>query len=114
MNQLITYEIIDSKLHKVKLLDQDVVSEEIEAIVSDFDLIISEKTTLSTKKGSVHWHIKKQDETGVLEITYWPKKSRLWIDIHNNRRKEWNLGVIEPMANRFSQEFGGRVENISK
>lgn len=95
-------------------MDQDVISEEIEAIVTDFDLVISEKTTLSTKKGSVHWHIKKQDETGVLEITYWPKKARLWIDIHNNRRKTWNLGVIEPMADRFSQEFGGRVENISK
>lgn len=111
---MLTYEIKESQLDRIKPLDEDMVSEEIEGIISEFELLISKKTTLNTKKGSVHWHVKKPNEKGVLEITYWPKKARLWIDIHNNRQKDWNLAIIKPIADRFTKEFGGRVERVSE
>lgn len=107
---MLTYNVVSDKLNEVKPLDEEMVCSEIERITADFGLVVTERTTLSTKKGSYHWHLKKEKEKGVLEVTYWPKKGRFWIDIHDNRRAEWNMAVIEPLAETYAKYFGGKVE----
>ncbi|TCP18627.1 hypothetical protein EV207_1706 [Scopulibacillus darangshiensis] len=107
---MLTYGIVDSKLDKVKPLDEELVCEKIEDTVRGFGLTMAQKTTLSTKKGCSHWHFKKGKEKGVLEVTYWPKRHALWLDIHDNRRVDWNVAVIGDLAAAFAGYFGGRVE----
>ncbi|MBM7554787.1 hypothetical protein [Thalassobacillus pellis] len=109
---MLTYEIMRSDLLRIKPMDEDLVTEEIEKVISEYNLTISQKTTLSTKKGSVHWHLKKSLEKGVLEVTYWPKEARLWINIASNRRASWNLEMIEPLAKSFTKKIGGEVEQV--
>lgn len=107
---MLTYEIIDSNLDKVKLLDEELVCKKIEEMAKGQGLTMTQRTTLSTKKGSYHWHFKKGKEKGVLEVTYWPKRNTLWFDIHENRKVDWNIAVIGPLAESFAEIFGGRVE----
>lgn len=106
---MIMYEIVNSKLTLVKLLDHELVVQEIEEVIKDFNLNITQKTTLSTMKGSIHYHLKQDKKAGVLEITYWPEKHRLWVEIHNNRCAEWNKSIIEPFSEALSARFSGEV-----
>ncbi|MWC30227.1 hypothetical protein [Paenibacillus sp. MMS18-CY102] len=106
---MIMYEIINSNLNQVKLFDHDLVIQEIEGVIEQFELNITQKTTLSTLKGSVHYHLKQGKKAGVLEITYWPAKHRLWVEIHDNRSSEWNRLVIKPFSEALSARFLGEA-----
>ncbi|HEU4963480.1 MAG TPA: hypothetical protein VFV52_06395 [Bacilli bacterium] len=105
---MLTYDIIDSKLRDVKLLDSEQVVAAVEDVIARFELD-AKRTTLSTYKGSVHWHLKQGKKTGLLEVTYWPQNGQLWVDIHDNRRKEWNLELIVPFSEALAEAFGGKV-----
>ncbi|HET7578808.1 MAG TPA: hypothetical protein VFK33_05965 [Bacillales bacterium] len=107
---MLTYQVISPKLAEVKPLDEELVCEEIERMAGDFELEAPKRMTLSSKKGSYHWHFKKGKEKGVLEVTYWPKRSELLVEIHDNRRVDWNTALIEPLAADFAEYFGGSVE----
>jgi hypothetical protein len=101
---------MNSKLSDVKVMDEDIVIQEIEVIIQEFNLTITTKTTLFTMKGSIHFHLKRGNLRGLLEVTYWPKHKRLWIEIHNNRRVEWNELMIKPFSERLAKQFGGLID----
>lgn len=42
---------------------------------------------------------------GVMDITYWPKERRLWVDIRDNRRAEWNVRMLPLVAEGFNETF---------
>jgi hypothetical protein len=106
---MIMYEIINSRLSVVKLLDEDQIIKQIEAIMNDFELKITQKTTLSTMKGSLHYHLKQGNNAGVLELTYWANKKRLWVEIHDNRRSDWNQAIIYPFSKALAECFSGSL-----
>lgn len=108
---MLTYRVMSERLNEIKPLDEEMVCAEIERIATGFALTVTERTTLSTKKGSYHWHFKKGQEKGVLEITYWPKRGEVLIEIHDNRRTEWNMAMIEPMAKAYADYFDGTIQN---
>jgi len=81
---MIKYGIVNSRLEDVKLLDEELVNQDIEEVIAEFQLVVTQKTTLSTMRGSIHYHLKQGSKSGVLEVTYWPLK-RLFIEIHDNR-----------------------------
>lgn len=86
--------------------DGDIIST-VEQVAQDFKLTIAERTTLTSKFGSVHWHLRKPTEPrGVLEVTYWPKRLQLQIEIHQNRKQAWNVGVSVPFAEAVAKQLG--------
>ncbi|WEK54133.1 MAG: hypothetical protein P0Y55_16480 [Candidatus Cohnella colombiensis] len=108
---MIKYEIVNSKLPQTKSLDVDFVIEEIEEIINTYGLNITQKTTLSTLKGSIHYHLKQGKNAGVLELTYWASKHRLWTEIHDNRLAEWNKDLIVPFTQALADCFCGELIN---
>lgn len=101
------------QLHITGLVDlvspysDDEVIAAVEETIADFGLTISERMTLSSKFGSSHWHVRKADEArGVLEITYWPKRMELVVEIHRNRMQAWNAGVAGPFAEALAARLG--------
>jgi len=106
---MIIYEIVNSSLKDVKLLDEDVVIQDIEEVIAEFQLVVTQKTTLSTMRGSIHYHLKQGSKPGVLEVTYWPVKKRLFVEIHDNRLFDWNRDIILPFAESLAERFGGVV-----
>jgi len=106
---VLTYTIVSSRLTPVRLQDEELVVETIEDVIRDFGLDTAQKTTLSTMRGSTHYHLKNGSGKGVLEITYWPKKAWLTVDIHDNRRAPWNEQLIGPLARALAERFAGEV-----
>jgi hypothetical protein len=47
------------------------------------------KGSLSKYPGSVHWHFKRDDERGTLEVTLWSRARRVWFSIQAGRTGNW-------------------------
>lgn len=71
----------------------DIVANIEHAVVSA-GLAIALRGTVSMYPDSVHWHLKRVNHKGTLELTWWPKKSRLWFKIAGNRGADWMPGAI--------------------
>ncbi|MNF86607.1 hypothetical protein D3C84_690480 [compost metagenome] len=106
---MIVYEVANSRISEVKPFDIDLVVADIEEVIAEFQLNITQKTTLSTMKGSIHYHLKQGKASGVLEVTYWPNKSRLLVEIHHNRLQQWNQSIIGPFSEALADRFLGVV-----
>jgi hypothetical protein len=104
---MIRYEITNSKFLEADSLHNDQIIQKIENIIDQFSLIITQRSTLSTKKGSIHYHLKHSTNAGILELTYWPSKKQLWVEIHDNRTAEWNKQMIKPFSEALAASFSG-------
>ena len=81
-------------------LDGGRVEATVEAVCATANLSATMKTTLKKFPGCVHWHFKKPGETGILEVTWWPRDNgtrppRLWLSVHGNRTADW-IDHIQP------------------
>ncbi len=74
----------------------------------DLDLNIALTSTLASYPGSTHWHFKMPGQKGVLELTWWPAKHRLWFKIAQNRNAEW----IEPAIIKLKATHDEPVSSI--
>ena len=75
--------------------DSDALIAQIERAATAEGLDIGKRLTLRTFPGSIHWHLRRPNTKGVLELTYWPSQGRLWFAVHANRRAEWIAPAIE-------------------
>src|SRR5262245_329279 len=80
--------------------DQASISARIERLVADSGLL-SSRLELRGYPGATHWHIKRHDAKGTLELTYWPRRGRLWFAIHANRRADWIAAAIDDLTARI-------------
>ncbi|MBX7132774.1 MAG: hypothetical protein K1X67_08875 [Fimbriimonadaceae bacterium] len=76
----------------------DIIAGEPEAWLASFvathGLVVTLRTTLATYPGSVHWHLKKPGQTGVLEFTWSAKDKRTWFKVAKNRSAEWIDAIV--------------------
>ncbi len=80
------------KIFEVKFpKDTELVTLEelVEHLCSKLGLQPTVKRSLRTYPGSIHWHYKRGEEVGTLELTLLPTESRLRISIHDNRVGPW-------------------------
>lgn len=104
---MVTYDVTD--IHCPSWTESWVLTT-IRNLAQEFDLVVKEETTLLSKKGSIHCHLAHPKQPGLLEVTVWPRRQSVWIDMHDNRRADWNAAIIEAVASRLAEEFGGRAE----
>jgi hypothetical protein len=45
--------------------------------------------TQKSYPGSRHWHYQRAQQTGTLELTWWPAQRRLWIKVASGRASAW-------------------------
>jgi hypothetical protein len=68
-------------------------------------LAASVKTSLKSYPGSVHWHFKKRTGRGVVEVTFWAAKRRLWINVHSNRTGSWTAEEMRGLKADLEKQF---------
>ena len=61
----------------------------VERVMRDAGLRQVSRGTLKSYAGSTHWHYKRGDEPGTLEITLHPSKQRVWFKVQVGRRAPW-------------------------
>lgn len=68
-------------------------------------MISAMRGTLATYPGCIHWHFKRSGQPGTLEVTWWPKASRLWFKVADGRDGPW----IKPAITRVKAAFEAKV-----
>ena len=61
----------------------------IDALLKRSGLRTTLRGTLAQYPGSVHWHLKRVDQPGVLELTHWREGKRVWFVMQDGRRATW-------------------------
>ena len=77
----------------------------LEQICESFGLRSTLKGTLKSYPGSFHWHFKKGDRRGTLEVTFWPRMNRAWLSVQEGRTGNWIDEVIVPLKDRMEQQL---------
>ena len=70
----------------------------------DLGLVVSEHESKGYK-GSRHWHVKKSGERGVVEVTWWPEKDKLWVSVRSNRQGNWTADAVAALTTFFGQKL---------
>ena len=78
----------------------------LEQTCESFGLRLTLKGTLKRHPGSLHWHFKKGDRRGTLEVTFWPRMNRAWLSVQEGRTGNWIDEVIVPLKDRMEQQLG--------
>ena len=71
----------------------------IEACCADEGLSVTMRTSLRMYGDNVHWHFKKGEERGTLEITLLRAERGISFYVHDNRRGPWTkkaIGALKP------------------
>jgi hypothetical protein len=83
-------------------LPTGVCAESIEGTLAEaceqMGLRIGMRSTLAGHRGSLHWHLKRDKERGILEVTFVPEPTRLWLAVHANREGTWIDEAVTRMA----------------
>ena len=61
----------------------------IERLLKRSGLRVTLRGTLARYPGCTHWHLKNGSERGVLELTHWPPKRRIWFAMQDGRKAAW-------------------------
>ena len=77
----------------------DIVDSAVRDISEAEGLVIQMKTSLKKYPGCTHWHFKRPDACGILELTWWPgdaakRADRMWLSVHGNRNAAWISELI--------------------
>ncbi len=56
------------------------------------------QSSLAGHPGSLHWHLKRGNERGTLEVTFVPEPTRLWLVVHANREGAWIDEAVARLA----------------
>ncbi len=77
----------------------------IEDVCASDGLQISMKSTLSKYPGSVHWHFKRPNERGTLEITLIEKERRVFLAMQAGRSARWVEKCMPRLKEKLEQRF---------
>jgi hypothetical protein len=69
------------------------------------------KGTLVGYPGCVHWHFRTGRQKGILEITWWEIKHRLWFKVAGNRKGEWIEESIPLLKDQIEKSLYYRLSN---
>ena len=78
-------------------------AEQLQDMCLDLGLTQTMKGTLKTIGANTHWHYKKGNEKGVLEITLHHSTAVIVLSVHENRQANWVLPVMRELKKRIER-----------
>lgn len=66
-------------------------------------LTLTLKGTLVQYPDCVHWHFKKGQERGTLEITWWERNRRLWFKVAARRQGAWTTDAMARLKKQIER-----------
>ena len=93
--------MIELEVHMPAGTDTKSVPVTVEQAAAREELIVAMRGTLGTYAGCVHWHFKRAGEKGTLEVTWWPKMTRLWFKVADGREGPWIRGAMERLRTQL-------------
>jgi hypothetical protein len=65
------------------------VERAIDDAIADSGLNVALRGMRRKFPGCTHWHLRREGESGTLEITFWPQQHRAWFTIQAGREAAW-------------------------
>ena len=90
--------------------DNSVVAAVVQGVCKSEGLELQLRTSLKKYPGCTHWHFKRPNVHGILELTWWPGKigqrvPRLWLSIHGNRKAAWISELMPRMKAMIEKQL---------
>jgi len=73
--------------------------------VAKAELVITLQTTLNKHPGCLHWHLKRPEVWGTLEVTFVPSDQRAWFSVQSSRNASWISHAMHEMKQFVAQWF---------
>lgn len=89
----------------------EAVPEVIEQSISALGLIMAMRSTLKAYPGSIHWHVRRPNHSGTLEITYDPTTQRAWFSTRAGRTKDWVMEAMEKLVIEINRQSALRSQH---
>ena len=83
-------------------VDESPVEHAIDQVCNEWGLLVGLRGTLAKQPGSLHWHLKRNDARGTLEVTFAPRSGRLWLTVHTNREATWIEEALLSLPERIA------------
>lgn len=77
----------------------------IDESIADAGLRVTLRGSLRQYAGCIHWHVKRGDEPGTLEITFWPREHRAWFSIQDGRTADWIDDALMNLASALQRRL---------
>jgi hypothetical protein len=61
----------------------------LEEICARRGLVLAMKGSLASYPGCVHWHYRRQNQKGTLELTLFAQDRRVWAQVQDGRKAKW-------------------------
>jgi len=84
----------------------------IEEVCARRGLQLAMKGSLATYPGSVHWHYKKQNQKGTLELTLHAPGHRIWAKVQAGRKAPWIDAELPRLKRAIESELKSLVRRI--
>ena len=81
----------------------------IDQAIADTGLNVTLRATLRKFPGCIHWHVKRGNESGTIEITFWPQERRAWFTIQDSRTAVWIEGGMGLIMTALQRQTESRV-----
>jgi hypothetical protein len=78
----------------------------VEAASAAEGLWVARKAAMATYPGSIHWHLRRGNDPGTIEVTVWPAGRRIWLKVHPLRNTLWVEPAAERLKERLVADFG--------
>ena len=65
--------------------------------------LVATLKSLESYPGSLHWTLSKPGEAGRFEVTFWPRKGRLWLSRHQSENAPWVEETVQLFVTRFGK-----------
>ena len=81
------------------------------AVASSLNLEVATDGELRSFPGSRHWHFRRRERSGTLEVTLWPSENGLWVSYHENRVGDgWVVAACDEFACALAAKLSGSTE----
>jgi hypothetical protein len=81
--------MIEFELQIPDSVDPEAVRRIVEQVCASNELTCSLRGALVSYPGSIHWHFKRDQQRGTLEITWRESGHRFWCKVAHGRMGEW-------------------------
>ncbi len=100
--------LLEIEIQLTSPADSRKIERSIDLAIADVGLTITLRSSLRKFPGCVHWHLKRRQEAGTLEITFWPQERRAWFTIQSGRKAHWIAQQIKLLSDSIHRHIGER------
>lgn len=97
--------MIEREINTLSIVDAARAERTVEQVCANAGLWVSSKGPSRADPGGVRWHLRKEGEQGVLELTLWAGRGRARLSVHDGRGANWMPAMVEKIVSDLTSRL---------